>query len=304
MASRSIRIETLSSARTDDDLVALPGGPFRMGSDRHYPEEAPERRAMVDPFRIERTPVTNRAFAAFVAETGYVTVAERQPEAADYPDADPSLLKPGSSVFTPPRGEVDLAQPRQWWRFVVGADWRHPLGPGSSLEGLDDHPVVHVAYEDALAYARWRGRDLPTEAQWEYAAWGGVEGRDFPWGDELSPGGRRMANTWIGRFPHPPKGSTRRVRTTQVGVFPPNGFGLFDMIGNVWEWTHDLWSRPAAANPCCTPGARPALPRRVVKGGSHLCAPSYCRRYRPAARQPQEIDTATTHVGFRCVSST
>ncbi|MBZ4039118.1 formylglycine-generating enzyme family protein [Novilysobacter selenitireducens] len=299
-------------------LVPVPGGMFRMGSDDHYPEERPSHRVRVDAFHIERTPVTNAQFARFVKATGHVTFAEVPPRAEDYPGADPSMLKPGSLVFTPPPGPVPPSM-EHWWRFVLGADWRHPLGPDSNLDGLDDHPVVHVAYSDALAYAAWAGRDLPTEAEWEFAARGGLEGAEFAWGDELAPGGRHMANTWQGSFPHENLLDDGFLRTSPVASFPANGYGLFDMIGNVWEWTHDWYttSHPEdASKPCCVPlnprGGDPSAsidarapglptPRRVLKGGSHLCAPSYCRRYRPAARYPQPIDSTSSHIGFRCV---
>lgn len=299
-----------SPSTKDADLVEVPGGEFIMGSDHHYPEERPARPVAIDGFRIERTPVTNRQFAAFVRRTGYVTVAERRPSAEDYPDAAPDLLQPGSSVFTPPPYAVDLRAPAQWWAFRPGASWRRPHGHGSSIRGLDDHPVVHVAYEDACAYAGWKGRVLPTEAQWEYAARGGLNGVEFAWGDDLHPEGRVMANTWRGEFPHLNLAAAGSTRTAPVTTYPPNGYGLFDMIGNVWEWTADFFGPHPTERSCCVPRnprndapeAR-AIPRRVVKGGSHLCAPNYCRRYRPPARQPQEVDTATTHVGFRCVAA-
>ncbi len=301
-----------------DGLVFIPGGRFLMGSDRHYPDEGPAREVEVDDFWIEATPVANRQFAEFVEATGYVTLAERTPTLEQYPDARPDMLKAGSLVFTPPGREVDLRQPMQWWRFVFGADWRRPQGPvGPPCH--PDHPVVHVAYEDAEAYAAWKGRALPTEAQWEFAARGGVDGSDYAWGEELTPGGRIMANTWFGRFPNEnlkPHGFTR---TSPVASFPPNGYGLYDIIGNVWEWTSDFYApRGGAARSCCVPrnprndlaagSADPrngphAPPRRVLKGGSHLCAENYCQRYRPAARHPQEVDSGTTHVGFRCVSN-
>jgi sulfatase modifying factor 1 len=295
------------------DLVFARGGRFRMGSDRHYPEEAPARSVEVEPFWIDRTPVTNRRFARFVAATGYVTLAERAPSAADYPDAAPELLRAGSAVFAPPGRAVDLREAWQWWAFTPGADWGHPEGPGSSIRGREDHPVVHVAYEDAEAYAAWRGASLPTEAQWEFAARGGMDGAEYAWGDTLAPAGRQMANTWQGEFPNQNLGLDGFERTSPVDAFPPNGFGILDMIGNVWEWTADFYAAPAPQRSCCTPrnprnddvdaSRHPAtnIPRRVLKGGSHLCAPNYCRRYRPAARQPQEIDTSTSHVGFRCV---
>jgi formylglycine-generating enzyme required for sulfatase activity len=290
-----------------------------MGSDRHYPEEAPAHEVSVDGFWIDRTPVTNRDFLKFVNATGYTTLAELKPDPEDYPGALPHMLHAGSLVFSPPRHQVDLRDWSQWWNFKFGANWRRPYGPRSSIAGLHDHPVVHVAYRDAEAYARWAGKELPTEAEWEYAARGGSDGAEFAWGDEFAPGGRHMANTWQGNFPHENLKTDGYERTSPVGAFPPNGHGLYDMIGNVWEWTADWYSLRHAADmamACCIPlnprGAReeasydecnPSLriARKVVKGGSHLCAPNYCRRYRPAARHAQPIDTGMSHVGFRCV---
>ncbi|MGV2980432.1 formylglycine-generating enzyme family protein [Camelimonas sp. ID_303_24] len=302
-----------------EGMIHIPGGTFRMGSDHHYPEEAPGHRAMVDPFWIDATPVTNRQFRAFVEATGHVTVAEVAPNPEDYPGALPHMLRAGSLIFNPPGGPVDLGDWSQWWKFQFGATWRKPYGAGSSIRGLDDHPVVHVAYADALAYAAWAGKDLPTEAEWEFAAWGGREGSEFAWGDELTPEGRHMANTWQGAFPHENTKEDGFARTSPVGAFPANGYGLYDMIGNVWEWTADFWSTGHAGDApkaCCVPQnprggpesdsydpRQPAIriPRRVLKGGSHLCAPNYCRRYRPAARHAEPVDTSTSHVGFRCV---
>ncbi|GJD99856.1 Formylglycine-generating enzyme [Methylobacterium isbiliense] len=306
-------------AATTRDMALVPAGMFRMGSDRHYPEEAPAHRVGVDGFWIDRTPVTNAQFRAFVRATGHVTVAERKPCAADYPGALPHLLEAGSLVFKSPKEPVDLRDFGAWWRFRLGASWRRPLGPGSSIAGLDEHPVVHVAYADAEAYAAWAGKALPTEAEWEFAARGGLDGAEFAWGDELTPGGRHMANTWQGAFPHQNLAADGYERTSPVTAFPPNGYGLHDMIGNVWEWTSDFFAprHPAdAPKACCIPRnprggredgsydpAQPAIriPRRVIKGGSHLCAPNYCRRYRPAARHPHPVDTSTSHLGFRCV---
>ncbi|WP_262031266.1 formylglycine-generating enzyme family protein [Microvirga sp. Mcv34] len=300
-------------------MVCIAGGTFRMGSDRHYPEEAPVHRVTVDGFWIDRTPVTNREFRRFVEATGHVTCAERSPDPKDYPGALPEMLKAGSLVFTPPDYPVSLEDWSQWWSFTFGANWRRPYGRGSSIKGLDDHPVVHVAYADAEAYAAWAGKSLPTEAEWEHAARGGLDGAEFAWGDELTPGGRHMANTWQGAFPFQNKREDGYERTSPVTTFPPNAYGLYDMIGNVWEWTSDFYTpkHPAdAPKACCIPenprGGREGdsydpcqpeirIPRRVLKGGSHLCAPSYCRRYRPAARHPQPVDTSTSHVGFRCV---
>jgi formylglycine-generating enzyme required for sulfatase activity len=300
-------------------MIWIPGGIFRMGSDAHYPEEAPVHRVAVDGFWIDCTPVTNREFRRFVNETGHVTVAEMKPHAADYPGALPHMLKAASLVFTPPRHAVDLRDWSQWWNFKPGANWRRPYGPRSSISGLDDHPVVHVAYRDAEAYARWVGKELPTEAEWEFAARGGLEGAEFAWGDEFTPGGKHMANAWQGEFPHQNCSEDGYERTSPVTAFPPNGYGVFDMIGNVWEWTADWYTAKYegdAVKACCIPqnprGGReegsydpsqPAIkiPRKVIKGGSHLCAPNYCRRYRPAARHAEAVDTSTSHLGFRCV---
>lgn len=292
-----------------------------MGSERFYPEEAPIRQVRVDPFRIDEKLVTNREFAAFVAATGYVTFAEIAPDPKDYPGMPPELAKPGSLVFRPTQCPVDMRDISQWWDFVFGADWRRPLGPQSSIEGIEDHPVVQIAYQDAEAYAAWAGKALPTEAEWEYAARGGLDRAEFAWGDELAPAGAMLANYWQGMFPYQNSIADGWERTSPVGAFPPNGYGLYDMIGNVWEWTADWWSLPQAdrkptSRSCCVPtnprggdkhGSRdPATPhvaigRKVLKGGSHLCAANYCQRYRPAARHPQSIDSPTSHIGFRCV---
>lgn len=290
-----------------------------MGSNRHYPEEAPEHRVTVSSFWIDLTPVTNRQFRAFVDVTGYITVAEQSPDPKDYPGALPHMLNPGSLVFTPPRHRVALQDWSQWWRFELGASWRRPYGAKRGKTAPDQHPVVHIAYQDAEAYAHWAGKQLPTEAEWEYAARGGLDGAEYAWGEEFTPGGRHMANTWQGAFPQENLAQDGYTRTSPVQAFPPNGYGLFDMIGNVWEWTSDWYSAVHQANadsPCCIPqnprGARQEdsydtcaspmrIPRKVVKGGSHLCAPNYCRRYRPAARHAQPVDSGMSHLGFRCV---
>jgi formylglycine-generating enzyme len=293
------------SARTNTkNMVELPAGTFRMGSDRFYPEEAPVREAAVDAFCIDRHPVTVAEFRRFVKDTGYVTAAEQAPAAEDYPDADPALLVPGSLVFRKTDGPVRLDDYRNWWAWVPGADWRHPEGPGSNVGGRERHPVTHVAYADAAAYAEWAGKSLPTEAEWEYAARGGLDGAIFTWGDEFAPKGRMMANTWQGEFPWQNLLLDRYEGTSPVGTYPPNGYGLYDMAGNVWEWTTDLFTLPAEPGGCCAPSSAlgpSRFPRRVIKGGSHLCAPNYCLRYRPAARQGEEIDSSTGHIGFRCV---
>ncbi len=302
------------------DMAWIPGGTFRMGSDKHYAEEAPVHHATVDGFWIDRTPGTNRQFREFVRATGHVTFAEIAPDPKDYPGALPNLLRAGSLVFQPPKHPIDdMGNWSQWWAFKFGANWKRPYGPRSSLSGLNDHPVVHVAYGDALAYSKWAGKELPTEAEWEFAACGGLDGAQFAWGDELTPDGKQMANTWQGAFPHENLKLDGYERTSPVTAFPPNGYGVYDMIGNVWEWTSD-WYSPGheadADKACCIPtnprGGREdssydpcqpeiKIPRKVLKGGSHLCAPNYCRRYRPAARHPEPVDTSTSHVGFRCV---
>ncbi|HYZ03396.1 MAG TPA: formylglycine-generating enzyme family protein [Candidatus Binatia bacterium] len=300
-------------------MAWVPGGSFLMGSDEFYPEERPVHPVEVDGFWMDRRPVTVAEFQRFVRATGYVTVAERPLDPADYPDADPSLLVPGSLVFQKTGGPVDLRDVRNWWAYVPGASWRRPGGPASSLAGRARHPVVHVAYEDAEAYAVWAQKSLPTEAEWELAARGGLDGSVYAWGDDFAPQGRQLANTWQGEFPWQNLVQDGFEGTSPVGWYPTNGYGLHDLIGNVWEWTDDFFANhDAAAEPhCCvprnprveapdqgvaagTPGE--TIPRRVIKGGSHLCAPNYCLRYRPAARQGEAVDTSTTHIGFRCVA--
>ena len=285
------------------ELVGLAGGAFRMGSESFYPDEAPVHTETVAAFAVERHPVTNQQFARFVAETGYLTVAERPLDAALYPGVSAADLVPGALVFRPTSGPVDLRDWRQWWDWAPGASWRQPWGPGSDVDDRPDHPVVQVSFVDAAAYASWAGRRLPTEAEWEFAAHGGSS-TTYPWGDDVAPGGELMANTWQGCFPYRNDGARGWVGTSPVGVFPPNGFGLFDVIGNVWEWTttrYSLRHRPVAGA-CCPPAREPDPGvNQTLKGGSHLCAPEYCHRYRPSARSAQSQDSATTHIGFRCV---
>ena len=295
----------------------IPAQTYLMGSDQHYPEEAPVHRVTVDEFWMQAHQVTNAQFAEFVADTGYVTVAERPLDPADFPGAPAENLQPGSMVFTPTAGPVDLRHLNLWWTWTPGASWRHPEGPGSSLVRRQDHPVVHVAYEDAETYAAWAGCALPTEAEWEAAARGGREQSTYSWGDDPERTPARLANYWHGEFPWRPNAGYGA--TTPVGSFPPNSYDLFDMTGNVWEWTRDWYAahhREDAADQCCVPhnprGApiedsfdphQPQfrIPRKVVKGGSFLCADSYCQRYRPAARRPQMIDTGMSHIGLRTV---
>jgi formylglycine-generating enzyme len=304
----------------DEDMVWIAGGIFKMGSERFYPEERPVREVSVDGFWIDRHTVTNDQFARFVANTGYQTVAERAPDPKDYPGAPPESLVPGSMVFHKTRGPVDTRNYAQWWSWVPGTNWKHPFGPESSTDGIENHPVVHVADEDAQAFARWAGKELPTEAEWEFAARGGIDGADFTWGNEHFPNGKAMANTWQGEFPWQNLLVDGFEGTAPVGSFPPNGYGLYDMAGNVWEWTAD-WFIPRHGDgkikSCCGPVSNPRIlspdgsydpaqpqfhiPRKVLKGGSFLCAPNYCLRYRPAARQPQMIDSGMSHLGFRCM---
>ena len=277
-----------------NNMVAIPAGRFRMGSSRFYPEEAPVREVETDAFLIDRHPVTNRQFAAFIAATGYVTTAERG--------------RTGALVFKPSGSPLPVDDWRRWWTLRRDAYWLKPDGKATVYTGRLDHPVVSVTHEDAAAYATWAGKCLPSEAEWERAAWGGAEDVDYPWGDAFAPNGRRLANTWRGRFPVP---DDRRARwwTSAVGSFPANGFGLYDMVGNVWEWTADWYLAEGAPQGCCAATPPPSavdamsgVANRVVKGGSFLCSPDYCARYRPAARQPQAIDTATSHIGFRCAA--
>ncbi len=289
-------------------MVELPGGTFRMGCERFYPEERPVREVTVDGFWIDRHPVTVAEFRRFVKDTGHVTWAEVPPRPEDYPGAPAELLVPGSLLFNKTAGPVDLHDYRNWWRWRPGADWRHPEGPGSTVGGREHHPVTHVAYSDAVAYADWAGKSLPTEVEWEYAARGGLDGATYTWGEEFAPKGRMMANTWQGEFPWQNLRTDGYEGTSPVGRFPENGYGLYDMAGNVWEWTVDDWVQPrASGRPCCAPqmplaGELEKYQRKVIKGGSHLCAPNYCLRYRPAARQSETVDTSTSHIGFRCVA--
>jgi len=307
---------------TLDNMVLIKGGSFLMGSDKFYPEEKPVRRVTVDEFYIDRHAVTNEDYKKFVDNTGYITVAERPLNPADYPGAKPELLVPGALVFQKSKGPVDLNSYFNWWAWTSGASWKHPLGPSSNLNGKEKHPVVHIAYEDAEAYAKWAGKELPSEAEWEFAARGGLEGKNFTWGDDDVQFTKPMANTWQGRFPYENLLIDKYEGTSPVGSFEPNGYGLYDMAGNTWEWTSDWYVRNVdetaeKVKTCCTTNVNPRvvspeksfdecqpeikIPRKVIKGGSHLCAPNYCLRYRPAARQPQMIDTGMNHLGFRCI---
>jgi len=294
-----------------------------MGSNDFYPEERPVREVTVDGFWIDKYEVTNEEYERFVTETGYVTVAERPLNPKDFPGAPAENLVPGSMVFRKSTGPVDLKNYANWWYWTPGANWRHPSGAKSSIQGLERHPVVHVAYEDAEAYVKWAGKDLPSEGEWEFAARGGLKGAKFTWGDEDVQSTAPKANTWQGEFPWQNLLTDKYEGTSPVGSFESNGYGLYDMAGNVWEWTSDWYvphldGRAQQFKSCCMPGKNPRvilpdasydpaqpqfkIPRKVVKGGSHLCAPNYCLRYRPAARQPQMVDTGMSHLGFRCIT--
>lgn len=287
-------------------MAQIQGGRFMMGSDEHYAEEALAHEVQIHGFWIDQHDVTNAQFERFVVATGYVTVAERVPDIQRHPDLPPQMRVPGSVVFV--MGEKGRSGR---WRYVAGANWRHPQGPDSSIGDRPAHPVVHIAYEDAEAYARWSGRDLPTEAQWEYAARGGLQGQTYVWGSELTPGGKPMANTWQGPFPLVNTGEDGHSGTSAVGCYPANGYGLYDMAGNVWQWTATWYRNVHAGQPEDNPigpneldsfdPRQPGTPAKVIKGGSHLCAANYCMRYRPAARQARETDSGTSHIGFRTV---
>ena len=311
---------TMEASGSRKHMIRVPDGTFAMGSEDFYPEERPVHQVTVSAFWMDEHPVTVAEFRRFVKASGHVTVAETAPDPHEYSDAYPEMLVPGSLVFTPPTARVSLDDYRAWWSWTPGAQWRHPEGPGSTVGGRDLHPVTHVAYADASAYAAFAGKALPTEAEWEFAARGGLEGATYAWGDEFAPRARMMANTWQGDFPVQNDLLDGYQRTSPVRRFPVNGYGLLDMTGNVWEWTSQDYTpshTTAAAGVgevlggCCAP-ERPshvapapppdnASPAKVLKGGSHLCAPNYCLRYRPAARQRQTLDTSTSHLGFRCI---
>jgi formylglycine-generating enzyme required for sulfatase activity len=311
-------------------MVWIPGGEFAMGTDdlRSLPNERPAHRVRVEGFWIDEHDVTNAEFAKFVEATGYITTAEKKPDWEELkkqlppgtPKPDDSVLVAGSLVFTPTARPVPLDDLSAWWRWVPGACWRHPEGPGSNVVGRESHPVVQVCWDDAVAYAKWAGKRLPTEAEWEFAARGGLEGKRYAWGDEFRPSGKYMANTWQGLFPVTNSAEDGFVGTSPVKSFPPNGYGLYDMAGNVWQWCSD-WYRVDAFTRAVTELANksvcrdsggpteswdpadPNAPKRVVKGGSFLCSPSYCESYRPSARRGTPPDTGSSHTGFRCVVS-
>ncbi len=316
------------SGEAPPGMVWIPGGAFAMGTEdprtlpncgsESMPDARPIHRVQVDGFWIDRTEVTNDQFAAFVDATGYKTIAERVPKAEDFPGAPPENLVAGSIVFQPTSEAVPLDNILRWWSYVPGASWKHPEGPNSSIAGRGKYPVVHVAYDDAEAYAKWAGKRLPTEAEWEFAARGGLEDKPYTWGTELKPDGKWMANIWQGRFPVTDSGLDGFKGIAPTGQFPPNGYGLHDMAGNVWEWCSD-WYRPDTyarsaratkldINPRGPDNsfdpAEPGQPKRVQRGGSYLCTDQYCTRYMVGTRGKGEVSSASNHVGFRCVKST
>jgi formylglycine-generating enzyme len=304
--------QATSPGPAPEGMVWIPGGSFSMGADDPEMTDAkPVHDVTVAGFWMDRTEVTNRLFSQFVAATGYVTVAERKPDPKDFPDAPPDKLVPGSIVFRPPAGRVSLDDPMVWWTYLPGADWRHPEGPGTTIEGKEDYPAVHLCWDDAMAFTKWAGKRLPTEAEWEYASRGGEAPTRFVWGNELRPAGTWRANIWQGRFPDQNSADDGFARTAPTGSFPPNGFGLVDMAGNVWEWCSD-WYRPEY-DPSQRDNPRgpatsfdpdePGVPKRVQRGGSFLCSEQYCTRYLPGARGKGAPDSAASHVGFRSVVS-
>ncbi len=290
-------------------MVPIRGGRFRMGSEEGYPEERQVHSVRLDGFLIDRHEVTNAQFAAFVKATGHVTVAERKPSPGDAANITGNQLPAGGVIFVWPKNGEQFKAAYQWWQYKSGANWRHPYGPGSSIAGLENHPVVQIAYDDAVAYAKWLGRDLPTEAEAEYAARGGLDGATYPWGNTPDVNGRSMANAWQGAFPNINTGQDGHRGTAPVGCYPPNGYGVFDAVGNVWEWTKDVYvdrhPKQDMENPMIVRVANPRdagpHPDRIIKGGSFLCSPDFCLRYRPSSRQPQDPTLSTVHIGFRTV---
>lgn len=300
-----------SVGRETNGMVWIPSGSFYMGTTNGNPDEMPQHLVTLQGFWMDKYEVTNEQFEKFTKATGYITVAERKPDPKDFPGADPEALVPGSVVFAPPPGEVPLDNHLVWWQYRPGADWRHPNGPESNIVGKEKYPVVHVCWEDAMAYCKWAGKRLPTEAEWEYAARGGLDRQPYTWGDEAG-GMERKANIWQGKFPNQNTKADGYAELAPVGSFTPNGYGLYDMAGNVWEWCSD-WYRPDyyANSPPFNPQgppesfdpAEPGITKKVIRGGSYLCSDVYCSGYRPSARMKSSPDTGLSHTGFRCVSA-
>jgi formylglycine-generating enzyme required for sulfatase activity len=328
LVAMSVLAQKQPNAAAPDGMVWVPGGEFNMGTDdsQSFPNERPAHRVKMDGFWMDRHDVTNDEFKKFADATGYITTAEKKPDWEEMkkqlpsgtPKPDGSLLVPGSLVFVGTTNEVDLRDVSQWWRWTPGASWRHPGGPNTDIKGRGNYPVVQISWEDAVAYSKWAGKRLPTEAEWEYAARGGLENKRYPWGDEFTPKGKYMANVWTGKFPYLNTKEDGFEGLAPVESFPPNNYGLYDMAGNAWQWCAD-WYRAdvhqqlkdtggvCSVNPPGPLGSydplEPYAPKRVLKGGSYLCNDAYCESYRPSARRGETPDTGMSHISFRCVMS-